>query len=130
MKRIFRLSHDIARSNAIECVRTAPEGWVVEVKEPTRSLEQNAMIHALLTEVGVMLGWKFNGQSVDLDDLKTIFMAAYRKATGQNARFAIGLDGQPVMLNWRTRDLNKREASDFVEMVHAWMAENQGRKTA
>ena len=124
-KKLFRLVHRQARAGAQLAIQDAPDGYIVTISEPTRTLDQNALIHAELTEVGKMLGWKFNGQKVDLDDLKTIFMAAYRKATGADVRFVLGVDGQPVIMNWRTRDLTKRECSEFVEMVRAWAAERE-----
>jgi hypothetical protein len=120
-KKYYVLSHALARNRALECVRDAPEGYVVTVNEPTRNLEQNALIHALLNSLGDELGWVFSGQPVDLDDLKSIFMAAYRKATNQHVRFVIGIDGQPVVLNWRTRNLSKRECAEFIEFVQAWL---------
>lgn len=122
-KRYFILSHAVARQNAIKAVSEAAEGMVVEIKEQTRNTSQNALIHAVLTEYGGSIGWKFNGQSVNLDDLKSIMMAAFRKVQGQESRFVIGFDGQPVILNWRTRELSKREASEFVEMITAYLAE-------
>jgi hypothetical protein len=79
----------------------------------------------VLTDVGNLIGWQWAGQKVDVEDLKSIFMAAYRKATGAQVRFTVGLDGQPVILNWRTRELTKRECSEFVEMINAWKAERE-----
>lgn len=124
-KRSFILVHDVVRQRVIDAVRQAPYGYHVEVKEPTRNLAQNALIHAELTALGDAMRWTWQGQAVDIDDLKSIFVAAFRKAQGQGNRFCIGLDGQPVILNWRTRDFSKKEASDFVEMVRAWRVENQ-----
>ena len=125
MKQIYKLSHGLARKRAEEAVRTAPDGYIVEIKEPNRSLDQNAMIHALLTDVGDMIGWRFAGESINLEDLKTIFMAAYRKATGEEVRLIKGIDGQPIILNWRTRELSKREGANFIDMVDAWLAEHK-----
>jgi hypothetical protein len=119
----FHLTHSTARQRALQTVQAAPDGWVVVVKESTRSLAQNALIHSLLTDVGDMLKWTFNGQPVDVEDLKSIFVSAYRKASGVPTRFVMGIDGQPVILNWRTRDFTKRECGDFVEYVQAWLAE-------
>lgn len=124
----FILTDIQVRQRVSHAVLTAPEGHVVTIKPKTRSLEQNALIHAELTEVGNAISWTFNGQKVDLDDLKSIFMAAYRKVCGHDARFVIGVDGQPVILNWRTRDLSKQECSEFVEMVRAWRAEQEVKK--
>ncbi|MCA3159322.1 MAG: recombination protein NinB, partial [Burkholderiales bacterium] len=45
---MFRLVHQAARENAIEAIKQAPDGWVVRVTEPTRNLEQNALLHAEL----------------------------------------------------------------------------------
>ena len=122
-KQYFIMAHEEARARAMYAVKTAPAGFVVEVKEPTRSIDQNALIHSVLTDAGKLVDWKFNGQKVDLEDLKSIFMAAYRKASGIETRFVMGIDGQPVILNWRTRDLSKRECAEFIDMIYAWMEE-------
>jgi len=45
---MFRLVHQAARENAIQAIRQAPDGWMVKVTEPTRNLEQNALLHAEL----------------------------------------------------------------------------------
>lgn len=120
--RIFKLN-PTSRPIAMTALQTAPDGYMVRIGEPTRSLEQNALIHALMTEVGDKLEWKWNGQDVDMDDLKSIFVAAYRKASGKQSRFVLGIDGQPVPLSWRTREFTKKECGEFVDMVQAWMAE-------
>lgn len=124
-RQLFMLAHDDARASAIAAIKTAPAGHIVTIREPTRTLEQNALIHALLQEVGARIGWRFNGVDVDVDDLKSVFMAAFRKATGAESRFVIGIDGQPVILNWRTRDLTKHECANFIDMVNAWLAESR-----
>lgn len=123
MKKFFILAHDQARANAVRAVEEAEEGLTVTIEAKKRSNDQNAKIHALLTEYGEIKGWMFNGVPVDLDDLKSIFMAAYRKLKRQQSRFAIGFDGQPVVLNWRTRDLEPQEASEFIELVSSYLAE-------
>ena len=51
MKRPFILSNSTARQMAVREVINAPDGYVVEVKEPTRSLEQNAALWAALSDV-------------------------------------------------------------------------------
>jgi len=44
-KRIFRLVHAQARALALESVKTAPEGYIVTIQEPTRTLDQNAALN-------------------------------------------------------------------------------------
>lgn len=40
-RRTFHLVHEQARANAMECVKTAPGGFVVTVAEPRRTNSQN-----------------------------------------------------------------------------------------
>jgi hypothetical protein len=120
----FVLLDDSRRQRAIDSVLSAPDGWIVSINERGRTVPQNSKLHALLTDVGEAIGWKFNGQTVDLDDIKTIFVAAYRKAQQKEMRMLVGIDGQPVLCNWRSRDLLKHEMSELIEYINAWYAEN------
>lgn len=119
MKQLFIMAHDTARANAVEAVRNAPAGYRVEIKPPTRSGEQNSLIHAVVTEWGKAIGWKYGGIDVDLDDLKVIAMSAYRKQQRGSNRFVIGLEGEPVDLQLKTSRLSKGEASELVDMIQA-----------
>lgn len=122
MKQLFIMAHDTARANAVEAVRNAPAGYRVEIKPAGRSLDQNALIHACITEWGNALGWKYGGIDVDLDDLKVIAMSAYRKISRGSNRFVIGLQGEPVDLQLKTSRLSKAEASELVSMIEALIA--------
>lgn len=62
-KQYFILAHDTARQMAMQAIRNAPDGWIVEVKEPTRTLEQNSMLHGQLGDISRQVVWheqKFN----------------------------------------------------------------------
>ena len=50
-KRILKLTGSLARQAACRYVNDAPEGHVVTIAEPTRSLEANALMWALLTDL-------------------------------------------------------------------------------
>jgi hypothetical protein len=47
-KALYRLNSPNARAMAVQHVQSAPDGHVVEIKAPTRSLEQNALLWARL----------------------------------------------------------------------------------
>ena len=47
-KRIIKLAHPLARESAIQAVREAPDGFVVRVEEPTRTLDANAAMWPIL----------------------------------------------------------------------------------
>jgi len=51
-RQVFVLENDIARRAAIEAIRTAPAGFVVEVKPRLRTMPQNATYHSIVTAVG------------------------------------------------------------------------------
>lgn len=121
MKRVFRLVHTQARQGAMQCVKEAPEGFVVVVAEPMRSLESNAAMWVYLQAFSDQLLWPVNGQMTRLEpeEFKQILSAAFRQET---VRLAQGLDGGMVMLGARTSKFSVREMSDFIEFLAATAA--------
>lgn len=125
----FVLSHDLARRRALQAVAEAPSGYVVDVREPTRSGDQNAALHARLTEIAARCEWV--GKRHDLETWKRLLTAAWCRATGQAVTILPALDGQGVDIVFRrTSSLTKRECSDLLEYVNAWAAENCPEETA
>lgn len=121
----FILAHTEARRRASEAIQQAPDGYVVTIKPPARSLDQNAAMWALLGEFAERLEWPVNGQMVKMDaeDWKHVLTAAFRQET---ARVAMGLNGGVVMLGSRTSKMDKREFSEFLEFINAVAAERLG----
>ncbi len=121
-KQKFILAHDMARRGAMEAVSRAPAGFVVEVREPSRNLDQNALLWVLLTEFSRQLEWPVNGKMVSLspDDWKTILSASFRRET---QRMTQGVDGGLVMLGARTSQMGKREFAEFIEFIQSVAAE-------
>lgn len=122
MKQAFRLVHDQARQRAADAVMAAPDGYVVRIGEPTRSLEQNALMWELLTAISKSVLWPVNGEMTLLspEDWKQIFTAALKR----HVRMSAGIDGGVVMLGTSTSRLGKREFSDLIEMIHSFCAES------
>lgn len=118
----FVLVHEEARRRAIQAVRDAPAGFVVQIKEPTRNLEQNAALWVLLQAFSEQLLWPVNGHMTKLtaEEFKDILSAAFKSET---VRLAQGLNGGVVMLGARTSKMSKREFSEFLEFVHMVAAE-------
>lgn len=117
--RTFVLSNDLARKSASNSIQKAPEGYVVHIVEPTRTGAQNDLLHAALTDLGRAAGWKWKGFPVDLDDLKTIMVSAFRKMQRQGAKVLPGMDGEPLLMGWRSRDLKKSECSEVIELIYS-----------
>ena len=122
MKQTYRLVHAEARRRALEGVRDAPEGWVVTVGEPSRSLEQNAAQWPILQAFSNQLQWPVNGRMETLspDEFKDVLSAAFNQET---VRLAMGLSGGVVMLGARTSQMSKARFSEWLEFLHAVAAD-------
>jgi hypothetical protein len=121
----FILAHAEARHRAREAIAQAPEGYVVTIKPPTRSLDQNAALWALLTEFSARLEWPVNGRMVRMtpEEWKDVLTAAFRQET---ARLAMGLNGGVVMLGSRTSKMDKPTFGEFLDFAQAVAAERMG----
>lgn len=121
-KQYFRLVHGEARRRAAQACQTAPEGFVVTVAEPSRSLEQNAAMWPILAAFAEQLTWPVNGQMVKLTDeeFKDVLTAAFQ---GETVRLAMGLNGGVVMIGLRTREFTKAQFSEWLEFLHAVAAD-------
>lgn len=120
-RKLFVLAHPEARRRAMAAVADAPEGWRVTVQEPTRNLEQNALLWVLLGAFAKQLQWPVNGQMVRLEaeEWKDILSAAFKRET---QRVAMGLDGGMVLLGMRTSKMGKTQFGEFLEFVQATAA--------
>ena len=97
----------------METVLNAPDGYIVAVQEPTRSVDQNALLWALLSDVSDQVEWY--GQKLAPEDWKHIFSASLK-----HQRAVPGLDGGFVVLGQSTSRMGKQEFSDLVEIIHAF----------
>jgi len=119
MKQIFitqPLPHP-ARQNAIEAIRNAPDGMVVEIKEKTRTLEQNSLLWPLLQCVSNQVNWY--GHKLTPENWKDVFSAALKKS-----QIVPGIDGGFVALGLSTSKLTKKDFSDLIEIIYAFGTEN------
>lgn len=122
MKASFILAHAEARRRALECVSTAPDGHIVEVKEQTRTLDQNAVQWPYLQAFSEQLLWPVNGQMVRMEpeEWKDVLTAAFQNET---ARLAMGLSGGVVMLGLRTSKMGKKRFSEWIDFLKATAAD-------
>ncbi|HEY6018524.1 MAG TPA: recombination protein NinB [Candidatus Paceibacterota bacterium] len=121
-KRIYRLVHDTARRLAAAQCQIAPEGWIVTIQEPTRTLDQNAKLWPMLEDISDQVNWY--GQKLTDEEWKDVFSAALKKQ-----KVVPGLDGGFVVCGQRTSKMGKREFSDLIELMYAFGAEHGVRWT-
>ncbi len=116
-KAVYILAHPTARQRAVDAVRNAADGMVVTVAEPTRNLEQNAALWAILSEVSEHVVW--HGRKLSPEDWKHIFTASLKRMD-----VVPNLEGTGfVALGLSTSKMSKREFSDLLELVNAFAAE-------
>ena len=119
MQRVFILqpAPHPSRRLCAEHVMQAPDGYAVTVKEPTRSLEQNSRLWALLHDVATQVDWY--GKRLTPEDWKHVFTSSLRKL-----EVVPNLEGNGfVALGLSTSRMSKREMSDLMTLIEAFGAE-------
>lgn len=111
------LSSDFARKRHCELAMKAPKGWVAELREPKRTMDQNDKMWAMLTDISRAepLSRKHTP-----DDWKAILM----NACGWECQFIEGLDGRPFPQGLKSSQLSKSQMSSLIEFMFAFGAEH------
>lgn len=94
----------------------------VTVEQETRSLDQNAKLHATLGEIARAVEW--GGRKWDTEDWKRLLTAAWLRTKKEAPVMLPAVDGAGFdVLYRRTSQLTKAECSDLLEYVIAWAAD-------
>jgi hypothetical protein len=127
IKRLFMFDpgndrREAVLAHACDFVRKAGRKVAIVIQEPTRSLEQNDRMWALLTDISRQVQWPVDGrmQYLKPEDWKHILSAGLKR----EQRVAQGIDGGFVILGQRTSKMSKRELSDLMELIEAFGAMN------
>ena len=107
------------RNRVINTIRKAPDGTIVEFHKPQRTLEQNAKMWAMLTEIAA--SGELRDQRWTPDQWKSIFM----QSLGHPVEVLPSLDGKswfPVSLS--SSRLSKEQMSEMIECMLAWGTQN------
>ncbi|MCG7657144.1 recombination protein NinB [Wielerella bovis] len=94
----------------------------ITIEPITRSMEQNAKLHAMLADIAAQK--KFNGVKLSLEQWKMLFVSGHRIATGGSAQMAIGLEGEVVNLRESTAKMSVARCASLIEYIQAWGAMN------
>jgi hypothetical protein len=97
----------------------------VEECQPTRTLEQNAKLWAVLTDIAQQVPWHVDGklQHIEAADWKDILTAGLKKTQ----RIAAGIEGGFVMLGQRTSKMKVGEMVELIEFA-LWFGTERGVK--
>lgn len=122
MKQRFVLVHDTARQMAVRAVTLAPAGMVVEIRQKTRSLDQNAKLHALFCDVSRQLTWQ--GRTLSPDQWKVLFISAHATATKEGSDIIPGLEGEFVNIRESSARMTVSRMNSLLEYVTSWAVDN------
>lgn len=117
-RQVYILSHPLARRNAARACAEAPDGFRVEIKPRTRTLDQNDLLWSCLTDLSRQIEWPINGRLEKLspEDWKDICTASLE----QENRIAQGVRGGFVMLGKRTSKMSVRTMVMLIDFIHAF----------
>lgn len=107
----------------LKAMLMAGHRMVVEVKPETRSLEQNARLWAMLTEISEQVDWY--GNKLTPGEWKDVFSSAMKRA-----KVVPGLDGGFVVCGQSTSKMTRAEMSEMQTLMEAFGAERGVRFSA
>lgn len=90
---------------------------LLSLGRPRRSLDQNALLWAVLTDVSRQVEW--HGQRLTKENWKDVFTAALKRQ-----QVVPGIDGGFVVLGTSTSRMSKQEFSELIELIYAFGAEH------
>ncbi len=123
MKQLYKLISTDVRRRCWEAIKSAPEGFVVTIAEPTRSLDANAALWAMLNDISAQVEWY--GRKLSPEDWKHVFTASLRKLD-----VVPNLDGTGfVALGLSTSRMTKSEFGNLLELISAFAVERGVRFT-
>lgn len=126
----YRLGPQRVRDNAAKQCQTLPDGWCVRFTPPQKTRDQEAKYHSMFADVAKVC--VFNGSKRDAETWKRLLTHAFGQIKRQEGEPLTGggmvipsLDGtETVQLGFQTRRFTKKQASEFLEFLNAWGAEN------
>ena len=105
------------RNLAEKLVRSAPPGATVKIMPAKRTLSQNALLWAMLTDLSVQAP---EGRKHTPEVWKGLCM----HAAGHEVQWAPGLSGQPFPVGFRSSRMTKQQMADLIDWISAYGAEH------
>lgn len=110
---------DADKALAHNWINQAKPGTRVEFKANKRTVEQNSMLWACLTDVAVQVHW--HGQRLTTNEWKLLFLDALKR----ELRMVPSIDGTGLVnIGRSSSDLTKDEFTDLLELILAFGAEH------
>jgi len=122
-KKRYWLSSQTVRDKVCWQVKAAPDGSVVEIKDPKRSEDQSAHFHAICGDIAKS-EMKWAGKRRTAAEWKRLLVSAHAVATEEPAEFVAGIEGEIVNVRESTALMSVRRASSLIEYCIAFATKN------
>jgi predicted component of type VI protein secretion system len=110
------------RRMAADAVHSRPDGHVLVLQEPTRTIRQNALLHALFSDAAKHA--TFHGRKLSATQWKTLFISGHAVATGIGTDMVPGLEGEWTNLRESSAQMGVRRMNSLIEYVTAYLTIN------
>lgn len=116
---LILVAADADRERAADWAMRSPIGTRIEFKRSKRSLDQNARMWAMLSDVATQA--THMGRRYTTEQWKVLMM----HACGREVQFLPALDGS-TFIPWgqSSSDLSKSEMSELIDFIGSWGAEH------
>ena len=119
MKRTVFLTTPRARATAHEYIDASPDGYVMELREPNRTLDQNAKFHAICDEIAKS-GFQWAGKPRTAAQWKVLLVSGHAAATKEGFDMVPGLEGEFVNLRESTALMSKKRSASLITYTLAF----------
>ena len=117
MKKTLTITGEVARKAICNHVMTADEGYIVTIAEPSRNLEQNAKMWAMLADISEQTDW--HGNKLNPEEWKDLLSAGLVQSKVVPNMTGNGF----VILGKRTSKLSKSQFAALIELITAFAVE-------
>lgn len=118
-KRTVFLTTPRARQTARDYLEQAPDGYVMEVRPPNRTLDQNAKFHAICDEIAKS-GFQWAGKPRTAAQWKVLLVSGHAAATKEGFDMVPGLEGEFVNLRESTALMSKKRSASLITYTLAF----------
>jgi len=124
---MFHLVSDEIKNNAAKFILniqlTKWQPMVVEIKPRSRSLDQNAKLHVMFSDIASSR-FEFAGKTRTAEEWKVILISGHSIATGGQGEVIAGIEGELICIRESSALMSVSRMASLIEYVAAFGAEN------
>ncbi|QHJ79594.1 MAG: hypothetical protein [Caudoviricetes sp.] len=123
----FQLISEQIKRNAVEFIlniaASKDRPMIVEVKPKSRTLDQNAKLHAMFADIAASK-FEFAGKARTTEEWKVILISGHSIATGGQGEVIAGIEGELICIRESSASMSVSRMASLIEYVAAFGAEH------